>query len=287
MMQTLRNLGFGQSPVVPLSTNKGSESLAKFRGDDKYKNWFPRRLLEVLNDAEQYGFQHIISWLPDGKAFRVHDPVLFAGIVMPRYFQNQNRYKSFQRQLNLYSFKPVTLRGGKCIRGASYHPLFRRDTPDLSNEIKRSKTKKGHITTKKRYAEAREENKTSASIHEKMIEKTSDSTSASFDGTTFCSIQTESETATSLQSFLDHSSTYYAAGCLASAMMLPFPKTREARATDEPVCRADSLQVEILPDFPAETAKEIINTFKQASVCQNSGSLDTMKDLNDHFKSMD
>ena len=58
---------------------------------------FPFRLNNMLNDAEAHGNDHIVSWMPDGKMFKVHKHKEFANIVMPLYCRH-TRYKSFLRQ---------------------------------------------------------------------------------------------------------------------------------------------------------------------------------------------
>jgi hypothetical protein len=65
---------------------------------------FPFKLHHLLNEADRCGFDRTISWIPTGDGFRVHDPKTFAKLIMPRYFE-MSHYKSFQRQLSLYSFK--------------------------------------------------------------------------------------------------------------------------------------------------------------------------------------
>ena len=42
-----------------------------------------------------------MSWVSDGKAFKVHQPDQFVKKIVPLYFK-QKAYKSFQRQLHLY-----------------------------------------------------------------------------------------------------------------------------------------------------------------------------------------
>ena len=70
---------------------------------------FPMKLHQVLDDAETKGFQHIISWHCEGKAFKVHDWKQFEQLLMPIYFASQKKYKSFQRQLNLYEFERLNM----------------------------------------------------------------------------------------------------------------------------------------------------------------------------------
>jgi hypothetical protein len=64
---------------------------------------FPFQLYDLLEDAEMKGFESIVSWLPGGNSFKVHDHKSFMQSIMSRYFK-QTKYKSFQRQLNFYKF---------------------------------------------------------------------------------------------------------------------------------------------------------------------------------------
>lgn len=58
---------------------------------------FPYRLHEMLDDCEKEGKSHIVSWLPNGKAFKVHMVPEFVATILPSYFK-QSKYKSYQRQ---------------------------------------------------------------------------------------------------------------------------------------------------------------------------------------------
>jgi hypothetical protein len=59
---------------------------------------FPFLLHKMLNDAELYGFEEVVSWLNDGRSFKIHDKQKFVCKIIFRYFRNQHQYKSFQRQ---------------------------------------------------------------------------------------------------------------------------------------------------------------------------------------------
>jgi hypothetical protein len=62
---------------------------------------FPSKLHDLLEDVEKEGSKRdIVSWLPDGKAFKVHKPIEFCKTIMKRYFK-QSQYKSFTRQVSL------------------------------------------------------------------------------------------------------------------------------------------------------------------------------------------
>ena len=98
---------------------------------------FPYKLYELLEDAETQGFDHIVSWLPCGTALKVHSQRRFEEEgIMSRYFK-QTRYKSFQKQLNLYKFQ----RTPDGINKGSYsHDLFVRGKKDQCKLISRAKT---------------------------------------------------------------------------------------------------------------------------------------------------
>jgi hypothetical protein len=98
---------------------------------------FPWRLHEMLDAAETEGFESIVSWLPDGRSFRVHDPVVFVDKVMKKFF-NQNKYKSFQRQLNIWGF--VRILDGP-MKGGYIHEHLVQNQPEMCAMMKRQKIK--------------------------------------------------------------------------------------------------------------------------------------------------
>jgi hypothetical protein len=63
------------------------------------KRYFPFKLLQLLEDASKEGNEHVVSWLPHGKAFKVHKPVDFENKLIKRYFR-QTKYRSFVRQVS-------------------------------------------------------------------------------------------------------------------------------------------------------------------------------------------
>ena len=92
----------------------------------------------MLDLVEKRNQDHICSWLPGGRAFRVHMPDLFVEKVMKVCF-NQTKYKSFQRQLNLWGFERNTKESNE--KGSYFHPLFLRGRRDLCQEMARHKVK--------------------------------------------------------------------------------------------------------------------------------------------------
>jgi hypothetical protein len=82
---------------------------------------FLQTLHDMLDDADENekGFQHILSWLPDGKGFRIHDEEDILPLL--KLYFNQTKFKSFLRQLQHYSFARV-IKGPK--RGVCSHKDF-------------------------------------------------------------------------------------------------------------------------------------------------------------------
>eukprot|EP00934_Nitzschia_sp_Nitz4_P006899 Nitzschia sp. Nitz4//scaffold26_size159584//145502//146642//NITZ4_002519-RA/size159584-snap-gene-0.49-mRNA-1//-1//CDS//3329545166//6889//frame0 len=127
---------------------------------------FPWKLHRLLEDSEVAGFDHIVSWMPNELAFRVHQNDLFVKQVLPLYFR-QTQYKSFQRQckyfilclgftttfhvqracclvnflllVNMWGFERVTC--GMNSGGYS-HIFFVRGQVDLCKNMSRTKIKK-------------------------------------------------------------------------------------------------------------------------------------------------
>ena len=91
----------------------------------------------MLDLAESEGYASVVSWLPDGQSFIVHNVYAFVAVILPRYFK-QSKYKSFQRQLNVWCFERVN-KGPE--KGAYRHPSFVRGQHGLCREMQRKKVK--------------------------------------------------------------------------------------------------------------------------------------------------
>jgi hypothetical protein len=92
----------------------------------------------MLEEMATVGDESVISWQPHGKAFRVHHPDAFAKTVMPRYFKQQTKYKSFQRQLHMYGFHRIN-KG--MDTGAYFHSMFIRNKKSMSLHMSCKKIK--------------------------------------------------------------------------------------------------------------------------------------------------
>jgi hypothetical protein len=121
----LRNLD-----LAKFATNKPGRAEPR-----KKDSAFPIKLHRMLQDVEREGLGYIVSWHPDGRSFRVQFHDQFVARVLPGYF-SQTKYRSFQRQLNHYSFKRIT-KGP--LEGSYHHPYFVRDNPALCEGMRREK----------------------------------------------------------------------------------------------------------------------------------------------------
>lgn len=98
---------------------------------------FPRKLYRMLIDAEKNGEDHIVSFVPNGCAFIIHDSNQFVSQILHKCFTTK-RLASFQRQLNLYGFKRIVDITSSC-NGGYYHDYFLKDCPKYCELIKRHK----------------------------------------------------------------------------------------------------------------------------------------------------
>jgi len=101
---------------------------------------FPWKLHRILDDADSKGFNDIVSWVPSENGFKVYKTKVFDEEIMPKYF-DKTKYKSFQRQLNMWGFDRV---GSGPYKGAYLHTCFIRGKPQLCESMQRTKIKGIH-----------------------------------------------------------------------------------------------------------------------------------------------
>jgi len=94
---------------------------------------FPSKLYEILSSPDADA--SIISWLPHGMAWKVHDSERFEKEIIPKHFK-QTKFSSFTRQVNGWGFKRICKGEDK---GGFYHTLFIKDKPELMRQIRRVK----------------------------------------------------------------------------------------------------------------------------------------------------
>ena len=80
---------------------------------------FPRMLYDMLEAVTKDKQEHIVSWMPHGRAFKVHNPQAFEEQIMPMYFTE--KYDSFRYLLGQWGFLRIS-RGRD--RGAYFHVHF-------------------------------------------------------------------------------------------------------------------------------------------------------------------
>jgi hypothetical protein len=63
---------------------------------------FPSKLYNLLEKADNEAeLSSIISWLPDGNAFKIHKPDEFIQKILKNHFSTQTQFKSFTRQVSI------------------------------------------------------------------------------------------------------------------------------------------------------------------------------------------
>jgi len=130
------NIGVSSS-LVTATGGIGLKSLLNQEEDlASSKLPFVWKLYEMLEDVEINDQQDIVSWVEDGKAFKVHKMKAFVDEIIPKYFR-QSKYKSFQRQLYFYDFHRVP---GGPNAGAYSHPKFQKGVKTLCLSMMPKKT---------------------------------------------------------------------------------------------------------------------------------------------------
>jgi hypothetical protein len=90
------------TPMVALLPNKTAGA-----PDDatpaKPETRFPYKLYNMLDFVEHEGLSDVVSWLPDHRAFKIHDRDRFMSHVAPRFF-NATKLRSIHRQLSVWGF---------------------------------------------------------------------------------------------------------------------------------------------------------------------------------------
>ncbi|CAJ1932396.1 unnamed protein product [Cylindrotheca closterium] len=90
---------------------------------------FPYKLHELLSEMQANAhLSSIISWMPSGNAFKIHQPELFEAVLLQKYFPRQTQINSFKRQLLYYGFDNL----GDCVFA---HPCFLKDKRHLCGQI--------------------------------------------------------------------------------------------------------------------------------------------------------
>jgi HSF-type DNA-binding len=90
------------------------------------------------NQYQNEDLKHI-SWMRDGRSFKILDITNFAERTLPKFFP-KIQYKSFIRQLNIYGFNRIKNRASPKY-GQYFHKFFVQGQPDLCRHMIRHKIK--------------------------------------------------------------------------------------------------------------------------------------------------
>lgn len=139
------------TPTPTTTTPMGLSSSR--RRKNRRPSVFPKRLYNLLDNAERDGYNDIISWLPDGTTFQIfidhHDEDHVVDLFKRNNF-NLTKYKSITKQLTLYNFQRIS-------KGCYRHELFVRGRPDLF-----------HKKSMKDFVEASSKSKLSSSLQSSL-----------------------------------------------------------------------------------------------------------------------
>jgi hypothetical protein len=92
----------------------------------------------MLRDAQEEGNESIVSWLPHGRAFKVHNKHLFVQNILKRYFK-ATKYTYFSDTVRIWGFARLKDKGRD--KGAYFHRYFVKDRPSLTRHLSRQQMK--------------------------------------------------------------------------------------------------------------------------------------------------
>lgn len=97
---------------------------------------FPGRLHELLEYVESQGLDYIVSWVRNGTAFMVHNQAELLKLLS--FFFGQTKYRSFTRQLNMWSFQREEVGP---FKGSFSNPYFVKHDKSLCAKMRRHEPK--------------------------------------------------------------------------------------------------------------------------------------------------
>jgi hypothetical protein len=83
--------------------DRPSEIDVNNRKDQSKEPTFPVKLHGILSNPE---YESVISFLPHGRSWRIHDQKRFEDEILPKYFRH-GRFSSFTRQVNGWGFQRI------------------------------------------------------------------------------------------------------------------------------------------------------------------------------------
>jgi len=124
---------------MPPASNNIYTGVESAKGGSQYCSDvpFPAKLYEMLDYAEDAGLSDAVSWLPHGRAFKIHNQEKFMSDVANRFFK-ATKLRSVHRQLNLWGFKRIPSGDEK---DSWCHEFFVRGQPEAMRHMVRTKVK--------------------------------------------------------------------------------------------------------------------------------------------------
>jgi len=125
--------------TAPTSTSKINMTMTASSSSTprRTKSEFPIKVYAMLELADNiFEFAQAVTWLPHGRAFRIHNKVKFMNKVVPVFF-NQTKIRSFNRQLYMWGFRRI----GRGDDQVWFHDNFLRGKPEDMKHMVRTKIK--------------------------------------------------------------------------------------------------------------------------------------------------
>ncbi|KAL7533838.1 hypothetical protein ACHAXR_005474 [Thalassiosira sp. AJA248-18] len=117
----------GDSSSVHSTTKVAHQAMVDSYNDThKRAKTFPEVLLDIVSNPD---YAPMVSWLPNGKSFAIHDPCRFSAEILPKYFRRVI-FRSFVRKLNRWGFRSVK-RSVSGFESTFEHKCFCREQPEL------------------------------------------------------------------------------------------------------------------------------------------------------------
>jgi hypothetical protein len=91
-----------------LDTLLGTARKGASMNEQHWRLPLPLKLYAILSNPE---YEHIISWLPHGRAWKIHDMDLFQTQILPSHFDSRfypNSFDTFLQRLKLWGFRQFT-----------------------------------------------------------------------------------------------------------------------------------------------------------------------------------
>ena len=131
---------------------------------------FSYKVYDLLQNSVLEDYEDIVSYTSDGKAFVIHDRVLFSERILPVYFGHSNM-RSFERQCSYWGLTRCLDEKKKTKDNlfAWFHPCLQRGRSDLLRQIKRVAKKDTGTRKKGVYINLRCETKEDRETKKKLL----------------------------------------------------------------------------------------------------------------------